>query len=409
LTKIVAIYRSDNPDTALPISTKCSIGGDCPSEVMVVLGDASILKDPDGTNYTYSSDGTDYIIGSRLSGDRNYFFDSSSGTYSVSSEGAPIFEAGSCGISDGGYFYDIPTEGLCVSGIPSPVSGDGPWIWTCSGVVDDSCTAEKKVDGVCGADNGIVTSATPDDLCVSGNPSVVGTDNNTVLLMHMDGNENGLTFNDQTGKAVTRSGNTKTVTNIKKFGTASVYLDGTGDYLSLADSDAWYFAGNDFTIEFWIYQTSGSRSQRYLTQSTSGATTYWQFYYNAGDTTGFYPIPLAVSVSTPSSNIPIGGWVHLAIVRSGSDLIFFINGIEKSRGTSGGVFPDIANPLRIGSFVDYLPDYDFQGYMDEIRISKGVARWTDDFVPPAKQYYWWNWTCNGIGGGNTATCGADKY
>ncbi|BFT94224.1 MAG: hypothetical protein MNSN_00940 [Minisyncoccus archaeiphilus] len=81
LAKVVMIYKTNNPETALPIGT-CTIGNTCSS---VVFGEANILKDPDGSYYYYSSsDGIDFTIASRLSDANYYIFNSGTGLYSVS-------------------------------------------------------------------------------------------------------------------------------------------------------------------------------------------------------------------------------------------------------------------------------------------------------------------------------------
>ena len=90
--------------------------------------------------------------------------------FRVALAGAPPVD-GVCGSSNGGSFYSIPTTNLCSSGTASSVSGAGPWTWTCTGNsgVNGSCSATKKVDGVCGSsDGGIFTSAPTTNLCSSG-------------------------------------------------------------------------------------------------------------------------------------------------------------------------------------------------------------------------------------------------
>jgi len=96
-------------------------------------------------------------------------------TYNIGRAGGPAVD-GVCGSSNGGSFYSIPTTNLCSSGTASGVSGTGPWTWTCTGNsgINGSCSATKKVDGVCGSsDGGIFTSAPTTNLCSSGTASGV--------------------------------------------------------------------------------------------------------------------------------------------------------------------------------------------------------------------------------------------
>ncbi|OQB08677.1 MAG: hypothetical protein BWY21_01145 [Parcubacteria group bacterium ADurb.Bin216] len=136
LSKAIMIHKTNHPDALLPTSSGCSIGTDCPNEVMEALGSASVLRDPDSTrHYSYSSDGQDYVISSLLSNEDNYFFDSSTGTYSTSSSNPPIPGNGVCGVANNTNSYDIPTTNLCSSGTASEVGGDGgiSYTWICSG------------------------------------------------------------------------------------------------------------------------------------------------------------------------------------------------------------------------------------------------------------------------------------
>ena len=124
-----------------------------------------------------SSDGQDYVISSLLSNEDNYFFDSSTGTYSTSSSNPPIPGNGVCGIANNTNCYDVPTTGLCIIGEPSIVSGTGPWSWDCVGTTTVFCSANKKIDGTCGSSANNEHDTIPtENLCSSGTASEVGGD-----------------------------------------------------------------------------------------------------------------------------------------------------------------------------------------------------------------------------------------
>lgn len=362
LSKAIMIYKTNNPDTALPIDADgCNIGNNCSDNN--IFGDASILKDPNGNYYTYASaDGADFTITSKLSNTNNYTFDSSNGTYSESA--APVIPA--------------------------------------------------AVDGVCGTDNNTVT-LNPTNTCTAVTPSTVTTDSNTVLLMHMDGSDDGTVFNDQTGKAVNRYGDTKTVTANKQFGSASAYFDGTGDYLSLVDSEDWNFGSGDFTIDFWMRLASGTMSTRHnIIYQYNNTTNFIMFYWHPAD--GIcYDEQVNGSWTYGACQRSVSGWsegqfYHIAFVRHGGVVTIYKDGVAVATGNITGSLSNFTSPLFIGkqheSYANYYP---FKGYIDEFRISKGVARWTSSFTPPNSQYYWWNWSCNGLNGGNNITCNANKY
>jgi len=215
-------------------------------------------------------------------------------------------------------------------------------------------------------------------------------DSYTKLLLHMDGSDNGTTFTDECGKTVTRSG-AVTKTGVKKFGTASGYFDGTGDYLSLADSDDWCFGSGDFTIDFWMYLTNlNGNPSRIISQAVDG-NHYWAVDITNAGAMLFYDYNNAYNFSysfTPTSLL--GVWHHIAVVRYGNTLLIFIDGASQTLTVnttiSGKTHTDYNAPLAIGAYALNPTTTCLNGYIDELRISKGIARWTSNFTPPSAPY-----------------------
>lgn len=200
--------------------------------------------------------------------------------------------------------------------------------------------------------------------------------NNVVLAMHMD--DVGLT--DVKGHAVTLNGNASRSAAQSKFGGYSAYLDGTGDYITVPSGSDFAFGTGDFTVEFWFMQTVAGSP--FLidcrpTSSTNGA--YVTTYINAG-TVAFYTNAAA---RITSSAITTGAWYHVAVCRSGTSTRLFLNGTQ-----TGSTYTDptnyIASPVSIGASGNGL--FPLTGYFDDIRITKGVARYTANFTPPAAAF-----------------------
>ncbi|MDD4409655.1 MAG: LamG domain-containing protein, partial [Candidatus Pacebacteria bacterium] len=259
---------------------------------------------------------------------------------------------------------------------------------------------------------------TPTNTCTTGTSSAITTDPNTVLLMHMDGTDNGTTFNDQTGKTVTRYGDTKTIIATKKFGSASAYFDGTGDYMTIPYNSDFYFGSNNFTIDLWVKFNSLPTNDSFTALLTNFASVsskwgIWLYNYNGTyqwnvgecDTSGGCTGAGWRYVNT--NGIVVNNWYHVAFVRNGNNWYVFQNGVM-----CGSAFIDSKAMLDIGGTF-YIGREgtvrELNGQIDELRISKGIARWTSGFTPPNSQYYWWNWGCNGSNGGTNSTCGANKY
>ena len=218
-------------------------------------------------------------------------------------------------------------------------------------------------------------------------------DSYTKLMLHCDGVDAATTFTDETGKAVTANGNAQIDTAQKKFGTASGLFDGTGDYLSLADSDDWNFGSGDFTIDFWVRFNAlpGTNTEMYLFEQRVDADNKWRL--NAYDSCGtkylYFRATLVGNASfemAKQTTLATATWYHIAFVRTGSTWKFFQDGTQVGTdSTDANAMPDLAASLLIGSGAE-SGTTELNGWLDEVRISKGVARWTANFTPPTAAY-----------------------
>ena len=173
-------------------------------------------------------------------------------------------------------------------------------------------------------------------------------------------------------------GDAQVSTSVKKFGTGSLKFDGTGDYLSIPSSSNLAFGTGDFTIEFWAYLNSQGTFIIYDPR-TAGVQAVPTIYTYLGQIKYFVDGGDRISGSTLSATT----WYHIAVSRSGSSTKLFVNGTQ-----SGSTYTDsnnyIQTPVIIGVFPINLTSY-FNGYLDDLRITKGVARYTAAFTPPSAQ------------------------
>jgi hypothetical protein len=194
-----------------------------------------------------------------------------------------------------------------------------------------------------------------------------------------DGNTNFLTnftnaaIQDKTGRNVLETGgNARVVNGVKKFGSGAIAFDGSGDYLLGKSSENYQFRTGDFTIEFWLYRDGNNVYQTIADTRASGTATPWAVLLNSSN----QPYILITSDLTSTISVPLQTWTHVAISRSSGTLRIFVDGVQ---GYSNTHTNDI-NPtgsLYIGRTVDN--QYYFDGYIDDLRITKGVARYTVDF------------------------------
>jgi hypothetical protein len=222
-----------------------------------------------------------------------------------------------------------------------------------------------------------------------------GNDSYTKLLIHSDDSDGSVAFNDTSvggGYAVTSYGNTHHEVDQHKFGATAIQFDGTGDYLTVPASDDWNLGSGDFTIDFWILTTSSVSYECALNRPSSSSFTSGNYalLYNQGTANGLmafwcadYSSSSAMLVATTS--IRDGGWHHIAVVRNGTSWKLYIDGTAEASRTSSLSIGTSAQALYIGNDRNFAPR-DMAGYIDELRVSKGIARWTSDFTPPTEPY-----------------------
>ena len=215
------------------------------------------------------------------------------------------------------------------------------------------------------------------------------TDAYTKSLLHFDGADGGGTFIDEMGKFWTPAGNAVTKTDFKKFGTASSYFPGEGLYLSTPDSTDFHFGTGDFTIDFWVNTTStscGCIMANFNNGNYYGSTSI-DFWMNSSHIT-WVPYYDGSHGINSTANINDGNWHHIAAVRSGTTFTLYVDGLHQGTGITGWN-PTInggGNPLAIGRDSAGSGGWYWTGHIDELRISKGIARWTADFTPPSAEY-----------------------
>ena len=186
-------------------------------------------------------------------------------------------------------------------------------------------------------------------------------------------------------------GNAQIDTAIKKYGTGSVKFDGgTGDYLSIQPSPNLDLGTGDFTIEGWFYKTATTSIQTLASSGsyyTTGANGNWILRISSATQIAFasYDGQSNEEYVEFSAATSLNTWHHFALVREGTgtnQTKFYLDGtlagsmtVSKSL-TDGGV-----NGIYVGSDVAWT-NVTFEGYLDDFRITKGIARYTANFTPP---------------------------
>ena len=231
---------------------------------------------------------------------------------------------------------------------------------------------------------------------------------NTVLLLKGDGTNGSTTILDSSKvagspKTVTAFGNAQISTAQSKFGGASIAFDGTGDYATVPVSTDFEFGTGDFTVEGWINVSSFASSNSEVNFASLGRganggggpfglvtcgwlvrirSTQFSFYRFDGSTE---------TELLRNFTFSTGVWYHIAVSRIGSSLRLFVDGSQQGAEFTNSILYDRigsggSQDLHIGRVLFGGDTFFLNGYIDYLRITKGIARYTANFTPPTAAF-----------------------
>ncbi len=183
-------------------------------------------------------------------------------------------------------------------------------------------------------------------------------------------------------------GDAKLSTAQSKFGGSSMYFDGNGDYVSMpATPNNRINTTGNFTIEFWAYFNTVASDQRLISWDNNTSNFVIALYTAASGVLSYYLSSTGTSWNVAQQvsmgNISATTWTHIALVRNGSVFTPYINGVAGTTTTSSATLTTSTLPFTIGGVGAGSP---FNGYMDDFRITKGIARYTSNFTAPASAF-----------------------
>jgi hypothetical protein len=190
-------------------------------------------------------------------------------------------------------------------------------------------------------------------------------------------------------------GNAQISTSVSKFGGGSMAFDGSGDRLTIPYTNDFLDVGvngQNFTIEAWIYPTNAMASTGQILSKGGGAASWstsngaqyqwsitssalsWQF--NSGGS------PITVN----GGSVTLNSWQHVAVTFDGTTTRTFLNGVVQSTSTSNYTAPTTRNVQYIGMTQSIGFTQEYFGNIDDLRITKGYARYTSNFTPPTAAF-----------------------
>ena len=218
----------------------------------------------------------------------------------------------------------------------------------------------------------------------------------TRMLLHCEGINGSQTFIDSSPRnhIITANGNAQIDTAYKQFGTGSGLFDGTGDYISTPASYDLNLGSEDFAIECWVRfdalpNVDGEQHIIYSQHDSwddcfhislwvnASIERFWTVYGNSGGSNY-----IAFSRIT---SLAINTWYHIAVIRNGNEWKIFQDGTQVgATETNSSTIPNLTSPITIGGGESW--NMDFNGRLDEVRVSIGTPRFSSEFTPSSAPY-----------------------
>lgn len=187
---------------------------------------------------------------------------------------------------------------------------------------------------------------------------------------------------------MTANGNAQIDTAQMKWGSGSILFDGSGDYVTTPDSSDFTLTG-DFTIEGWVRFAAITGNHVFMShyENTTNMRS-WFIRRTTGNLLTFQWNPFSGSSNGTSNRLEgawspvVGTWYHVAVTRSGSTYRLFADGVlivsdSHSFGPINSDQPLVLGAVNSSGFTQF-----FNGWLDDWRITNGVARYTGAFTPP---------------------------
>jgi hypothetical protein len=260
-------------------------------------------------------------------------------------------------------------------------------LWSTAGLVGylDDLRITKGVARYTGNFN-IPTAAFPDALDSAWFRTMQNTVDayaaNTVLQLHMETD-----FSDSSSynRTPTVNGNATIAGTANRFNLGGGVFDGTTDYVQYPNSADFQFGTGDFTVEFWV-NTASITNGPYIVSFRDGTNQGWYvvFASTLSGAPSFYSNGPVNGLSlTTSGALANNVWRHIAFSRVSGVLYGFINGIAGGSVANTVNYSGVASALAVGA--DYNGTNSLTGFVDDVRITKGVGRYTANFVPDGER------------------------
>jgi hypothetical protein len=212
---------------------------------------------------------------------------------------------------------------------------------------------------------------------------------NIGLLCHFDGADGATTTVDSSanGHTLTANGNAQLDTAQSVFGGSSYLGDGSGDYFAVPDHASLDLGTGAFTIEFRLRMNSTAAIQCIMSKGNGTSTaSQWELFFNNGAPHLTFAEGGSYRAETANNSIAAATWYAIALERSGGGAYqFYVDGLSNGSTTTDSSSLDNTSVLRIGSS-NGSGGGALNGWIDELRITKGVARYGGNYTPATSAF-----------------------
>lgn len=202
---------------------------------------------------------------------------------------------------------------------------------------------------------------------------------NVSILLKMNGLNNSNIFTDASlnNNIVTAVSNARISTAFNRVDfEQSLFLPADGSRLNWQNSSLFAFGVGDLTVEFWVYRTTSPQFVRFM----GGGS--WGIELGATGSNTKWGSPAGERILTPAP--PANQWVHVAFSRAAGIIRVFYNGVLQASNTDSGDINSTTGTIYLGA--DNSGTFPFGGYVDELRITKGIARYISNFQMPTEPF-----------------------
>lgn len=369
-----------NDTSNVVVGSALSNGSGSATFVSNIIDNTVTLTDPILVNYNGSGDQIGIFTGTKLFGNGSgalFDVDRTNGSYNVSL--SKIEKSSIVGVA-GSTYVALPNvinikfgHSVIGSGI-----GVGATVISFVGIstVELSVPNSGTVSGVATFTRPGIGYTTNDRIVVYGNQLGGFSPENDLIIKVVATTPSGGITSISSSKQITLNGTPKISTAQFQFGESSMLLNPTDtvvDYISVGSTSEFQFGTENFSVDFWIYRNRTGTTEFLYDMRTVSTQISPMIYINSGDKIAYYVngSDRIVGVTTATAST----WHHVAVSRQGTSTRLFVNGNLEGTYSDSNNYPE--RPVVVGARFD--GSFGFYGYVDELRVSKGIARFTSAF------------------------------